>query len=188
MVEAVGFSPAELVYGRKIVVVLFGEEAKGAVDQKQWNLNLLNRLRRVYRAALSSQSLHDEKKKKQYDKNHTTIEFQEGDIVLIASPEIRTKSKSKKLSPVYSKPHRVVHRLSDLNYRVQSLDTKKFYDVNVQRMLRFHPREEEEESSNLGASTSTASPRKSSQAQKRVEIEEDVDPPSESESEPEWKF
>ena len=196
VVEAVGFSPAELVYGRKIVVpqdVLFGEESKGAVDQKQYNLNLLSRLRRVYRAALSAQSLHDEKKKKQYDKKHTTIEFQEGDIVLIASPQIRTKSKSKKLSPVYSKPHRVVHRLSDLNYRVQSLDTKKFYDVNVQRMLRFHPRVEEEESSNLGASTSTASPRKSSQVQKRrkrnseplVEIEEDVDPPSEPESEPE---
>ena len=197
VVEAVGFSPAELVYGRKLVIpqdVIFGDESKGVVDQKQYNLNLLSRLRRIYRAALSSQSLHDEKKKKQYDKTHKAVEFEEGDIVLIASPRIRTKSKSKKLSPVYSKPHRVVHRLSDLNYRVQSLDTKKFYDVNVQRMLRFQPREEEKggnvnqrskPSSSLPSKRSRAKNQRREQAKPVVTIEEDIDPSSESESEPE---
>ena len=143
VVEAVGFSPAELVYGRKLKIpsdVIFGAESKCVVDQKQYNLNLVARLRRFYRAALSSQSLYDEKKKKQYDRKHSSVEFQVGDTVLISSPRTRNK----KLSPVFSKPHVVVHRLSDLNYRVKSVDTGKFYDVNVQRMLRFHPRKEDE--------------------------------------------
>ena len=86
-----------------------------------------------------------------------------------------------------------MHRLSELNYRVQSLDTKKFYDVNVQRMLRFQPREEEKENGNRSSSTSSSLPPKSSRAKKRrkgqaepeVIIEEDIDPLSEPESEPE---
>ena len=69
----------------------------------------------------------------------------------------------------------------------------KFYDVNVQRMLRFQPREEEKENGNRSSSTSSSLPPKSSRAKKRrkgqaepeVIIEEDIDPLSEPESEPE---
>ena len=85
-----------------------------------------------------------------------------------------------------SKPHRGVHRLS---YSVQSLDTKKFYDVKIQRMLRFHPREEQKGNRNASCSSppkrSRAKNQRHEQAEPDVEIEADIDPLSESEPEPE---
>ena len=171
VVEAIGMTPAELVYGRKLRVpqdLMFGDQGKEVVDQKQYNLRLLARLRRFYRAALSSQSIYDAKKEKQYDKTHKHVNFEIGDIVLIAAPKSNMhKSGSKKLSPVYSPPHKVIHKLSDLNYRVQGVETGKIYDVNVQRMLKFNPREGED----LRVKNIRKKARSSKQQQKRAMLQ-----------------
>lgn len=147
VVEAIGMTPAELVYGRRLRLpqdLLESKQSEDVVDQKEYNLRLLSRLRRYYNAALKSQAVYDDKKKVNYDNSHKETEFKVGDVVLIAAPKQNLhRSKSRKLSPVYSPPHKVVHRLSEWNYRVQSVETGKLYDVNIQRMLRFKPREGE---------------------------------------------
>jgi hypothetical protein len=41
--------------------------------------------------------------------------------------------------PFWDGPYKVVHKVSDVNYRVQSLDETKLLLVHVQRLLRYRP-------------------------------------------------
>jgi hypothetical protein len=159
VIEGIDFSPFMLVYGRRPVVptdILYGTLPDSAGNVAKHHLGLLTTLRDVHEQAVKAQEKSDVRKSRNYDNAHSAKEFEVGDVVLLAIPNIRVsiarqdlqkfqdpyrkKGLSRKLLPRYSDPFRVEQKVNRLNYVVRSLSTGKQQRVHIQRMLQAHVR------------------------------------------------
>ena len=81
------------------------------------------------------------KQKERYDKTHRHVEFQPGDLVLLYTP-VRQVGKSDKLQHCFLGPHKIISKVSDVNYKLQLKRRGKMIEdtVHVARLKKYFPR------------------------------------------------
>ncbi|GBM65640.1 hypothetical protein AVEN_164742-1 [Araneus ventricosus] len=120
--ESTGFTPSELVYGRKLrtPVTLLYEQWMNPEDEGnnvvEYVHQLINRFKNL---ALDKMLELQTKRKVWYDRNAIKREFSEGDLVLVVST-----SKPTKLAVEWEGPGKIEKKLSEANY-VVSFEEKK---------------------------------------------------------------
>ncbi len=141
VVEGVKHTPFSLVYGRTCTLptdILYGNKQSISVDQDQYKLELTNRLRKSFEIARQTQQKFDLRKKEYYDSKHFDPPFEIGDQVLLRTPTAKI-GLSKKLIPQYTGPHKILEKLSPVNYRIKYVKTGRIQKVHVQRILKYTP-------------------------------------------------
>jgi transposase InsO family protein len=150
-----GETPFFLNYGRDAVQpgdVLMRELKFGTLSQKQYAKSLMEQQSKIQSQIHDMINLERAKMKERSDrdKKKKDVEFKVGDpddedlltadLVSIYYQEPHVVGNSTKFRSTWSLPFRVIRRISDVNYEVQSLrdaNVKKI--VHVSRMRKFHP-------------------------------------------------
>jgi hypothetical protein len=150
-----GETPFFLNYGRDPVQpgdVLIRELKFGTLSQKQYAKSIMEQQSKIQSQVHNMINLERRKMKERSDrdKKKKDVEFQVGDpddddlltadLVSIYYQEPHVVGNSTKFRSTWSLPFRVIRRVSDVNYEVQSLrdaNVKKI--VHVSRMRKFHP-------------------------------------------------
>ena len=78
------------------------------------------------------------KYKNYYDKTHRQVEFTIGSQVMLYTPRT-IKGFSTKFLKRWTGPYKIINKITDLNYRIESLSTKKNESVHVQRLRKYKP-------------------------------------------------
>lgn len=131
--ETTGFTPYELVYGKKMRTPLesdlrITEDTEIFSDYVE---DLRQRLSEFKDLALANQGKAQSAQKRQYDKTAKETEYKKGDKVYLYTPQIK-KGRVKKLSRLWKGPYKVVDVVSKLNVilRIRGKDVK----VHVNRI------------------------------------------------------
>ena len=149
VVEAIGNTPFYLVHGRDPVMptdVLAGGRSELIVDARRYGLLLTEKINEAYRIANEHQDKADQRRKEKYDRTHYPVEFEIGSLVLLHS-KVRRQHLSLKLTYHYQGPHRVLEKVSPVNYRIRRVEKNIETIVHVQRMIPFHERVEDQRAS-----------------------------------------
>lgn len=89
-------------------------------------------LEQARKIALNKSNAHHEKSKVKYDQSHEKFSFQPGDNVFI---QYKNKIQRKKLDPLYSGPHKVIKKFSNVLYEVETdKQGKKTEVVHINNM------------------------------------------------------
>lgn len=143
--ESLGFSPAELVFGREVrgpLKVLKEQLIIPELKVKsipEYVAKLKERLQLACSLASKALTSSQGKMKKHHDKRAVACLFQPGDKVLILLPVPGSA-----LSTRFSGPYVVESKLSDTNYIIKTPDRRRQTRVcHVNMMKRYHPREDE---------------------------------------------
>lgn len=137
--EATGVSPCEAMLGRPLrgpleLVVPRPVPEHCTVDS-QYVSELIAQLESVQQYVRANLDLAGLDLKRRYDRNADRTGFQPGDAVWLYNPRV-PKGRSPKLGRPWTGPHRVVERLTDVVYRIQSSPRAKPYTVNRYRLWR----------------------------------------------------
>lgn len=141
VVEGIAHSPFQMVYGRKPFLptdVLYGGRSEIQVGPRKYRFQLLEKMGQIHAKAVERQAATDQKKKESYDRTHSAVEFDVGDIVLLFTHTF-TSGLSRKLQPKYEGPYVVLTNHSELVYTVRNIATRKKKKVNIQRLRLFAP-------------------------------------------------
>ena len=141
-IEGMSFSPFEIIYGRKAKLpsdVLYGSPSKIRVDVSKYNLLLTKRLRQTFKKVREERKKIKHATKVRYDFSQTHVEFKKGDLVLLFMPQGDYRGPSRKLRPKFTRPNRVLKKVSDVNYEVKNLISGRKDIVHVRRMQKFEP-------------------------------------------------
>ena len=90
VVDSIGETSYYLVHGRDPKLptsVIFGPKAQLRHDAQQCGLDLTQRLRDSFQAALAVQENADDLRKKRYDQSHVKTDYAEGELVLLFVPQ-----------------------------------------------------------------------------------------------------
>lgn len=142
VIEGIGLSPFELVYGRQPVLpldLLYGDPTKLKSNKQEYHLDLLSSFRRLYRSARDAQAKTDVRKARNYNKHHVSISFSPGDQCLLWTPPKPKSKETRQFLAKYTGPHKVLERVNRLNYKIKDGQTGRVQTVHVQRMIKFHP-------------------------------------------------
>ncbi|RDD35996.1 Retrovirus-related Pol polyprotein from transposon 17.6 [Trichoplax sp. H2] len=121
-----GFSPFELLYGRKVrgLLDLIREKWVKSDPSSQTPLHYFEELREVLKRnrAWATKNLETSQKraKRYYDKNARQVEYQAGDKVLLIRPV-----KSDKMSLCWDGPYTVIRRIGAVNYELATPNSRK---------------------------------------------------------------
>lgn len=124
--ESTGYSPFYLLYGREAVLpvdVALGnnpELNKGEDGHSEHLRQLTSELPTIRDEVKRRLVLVQSKQKTRYDRKRRSINFAEGNLVLVYRP-IRKKGRSTKFLHRYFGPYKIIRRVSDLNYIVEPL-------------------------------------------------------------------
>ena len=146
--ESTKFSPAELVYGRKIRGLLaVAKETWTKSDPMERKLNMstvkyVDELNRRIKIALEAAGKNvteaQAKMKENYDKTSTTRELRAGQLALILLP-----TEDNKLFSQWRGPYRVMRRCERNNYEIDVNGRRVIFHMNSLR--RYYDREEEQQ-------------------------------------------
>uniref|UniRef100_A0A671LWW9 Integrase catalytic domain-containing protein n=1 Tax=Sinocyclocheilus anshuiensis TaxID=1608454 RepID=A0A671LWW9_9TELE len=141
--ESTGFSPARMLYGRELATPL-----DHLIQPPTDYLNdpMLSRSD-VLRSTLSMTHDHarvaleasHEKQKRHYDLRRRPVEYAPGDLVRLKTlPRSDAAANfAAKLAPLYGGPYRIMQRLSEVNYRLASVDGAQ--DLGVVHVVNLQP-------------------------------------------------
>ena len=141
VVNSIGETPYYLVHSRDPKLptsVIFGSKAQLRHDAQQYGLDLTQRLRDSFQAALAVQENADDLRKKRYDQSHVKTDYAEGELVLLFVPQTQP-GLARKLQCKWRGPFRIVQKTMSLNYVIRDLDTNKTQKVHVQRLRKYVP-------------------------------------------------
>lgn len=136
--ETTGYSPYFLMFLEEPVLpvdALLGNTSGNDMQDKQF-------LKIARDIAATRNSLAQLRNKNRYDKKRQHVEYKVGDHVFCNFPN-RIIGLSEKLLPQYRGPFSVIEKLAVNNYRIQSTKGKN-YDVSVERLRKYRPREQEQ--------------------------------------------
>nr|XP_054751019.1 uncharacterized protein LOC129256850 isoform X2 [Lytechinus pictus] len=141
--ESMGYSPFELLYGRKVrgPIAILRELWTGEADTAetkttyQYVLDLKNRLDETCRNAHEELQKSSTRYERYYNRNAKHREFQVGDQVLLLLPTDRNK-----LLLQWKGPFLVVDKVSDTDYRIDLSGKSKIFHINL--LKKYYPREE----------------------------------------------
>ena len=121
-----GYSPYELVYGRKMrdgldeLAERWREDTTDPVTTIEYLRKLRERMDRVRAAVKENEQKAKTQHKKYYDRCTTTRQFDVGDMVLVFLPK-----KQNKLLAEWLGPYPITEKTSDVTYEVDMMDRKK---------------------------------------------------------------
>jgi len=144
--ESVGFSPFELLFGRKvrgpmeILKAYWGkDDQSGEVKSVyQYVLDLRTRLEETCALAHEELLKAQEVQKRIYDRTAKPRKFREGDKVLLLLP-----TRANKLLLQWKGPYVILEKKSPVNYKIQIGKREKTYHVNMLR--KYYERDEHKE-------------------------------------------
>ena len=120
---ATGFSPYELIHGRALRGPLqamkegWGDGQLSFKSSVEWVSELRDTLAVIHQAARDNEQAFKEKSKAAYDQGAQARSFKPRDQVLCHNPNL-----SGKLDSIWNGPYVVLEKLSELNYRIGSLE------------------------------------------------------------------
>ena len=118
--------------------VIFGSKAQLRHDAQQCGLDLTQRLRDSFQAALAVQENENGLRKKRYDQLHVKTDYAEGELVLLFEPQTQP-GLARKLQCKWRGLFRIVQKTTSLNYVIRDLDTNKTQKVHIQRLRKYFP-------------------------------------------------
>jgi hypothetical protein len=131
--RSIGMSPFEALFGfpmRSPLAVMTGANpqlaAGGDLTQHRVLLQAVRALVQVRSERAAAQA------KAAYDAAHTIVNFNVNDRVLVYNPD-----RDNKLLSFWRGPYAVLSKLSDNEYRVQDIDSKREFNAHVTRMMPF---------------------------------------------------
>ena len=105
VVEGLGFTPFQLVYGREAVQplqLLYGDTHKVAQEAGKYHSDLLQSFTKTYHATRAAQTAIDAKNKQVYDRTHVHVTFEVGQPVLLWTPPRAKPGEVTKFLPRYT--------------------------------------------------------------------------------------
>lgn len=131
--DTVKQTPFYLVYGRDAVlpldVVYTRRQLADLQETSDYTAIVRANLTEARRLAAKHIKLAQEKQKRLFDKRHRDIIFEKGQLVLMKSPPVGLKKKT-----VFEGPHRVLSRLSPVNYEIEYTDGRGTEVVHVEKL------------------------------------------------------
>ena len=103
---------------------------------KDYGAELVQRLQVAFQAAKDCQEQADRRRKFYYDSRHVPVNFKFGELVLLHS-KVTKPVISPKLSVNWTGPYRV-DEVSDVNYWLEDIHSKKRVRAHVQRMVPYY--------------------------------------------------
>lgn len=135
-------SPFYLMYGREATLPV--DAALDHIPNCDDDVELvLERVRQTRRDVLAIIEKSQRKQKQRYDATHRDVAYKPGQMVLVFTP-FRRKGRSEKLLHRWHGPHKVVRKISDVNYVVQIRKAGGKVDedtIHVQRLKPYHSRD-----------------------------------------------
>lgn len=134
--ETTGFTPAELVYGRRLrsPLRMLRESWEGQGDDPvvvEYVLTLLDRLTKAQELTESAMTKAQQKAKLYYDRTAKARHFAVGDRVMLLRP-----SQKNKLEVQWVGPAEITRKLSDTNYVVKLPGSRKVHQVYHSNLLK----------------------------------------------------
>ena len=100
--------------------------------------NFTTHIQNLVRQAQESMQKAQNYQKQYYDSKHTNIAFAPGDFVLLSTKHLPMHG-SRKLSPRYDGPFRVIRKIGTQAYQLQLPNTLNIHDVFHVSLLRKNP-------------------------------------------------
>lgn len=137
-----GFSPYEVLYGhRETSVDDWGRGTTPNLGCQAWSeyVDLVQRIRQAIHKEVNRNAARAKAQQaRQYSKKCSNPPaFAVGDLVLVQNHRTEPGD-SRKLSPAYVGPLRVVEKLNDLNYRVRATNSNYEKVLHRNRLKKFH--------------------------------------------------
>lgn len=131
--DTVRQTPFFLVYGRDPVlpldVVYSRRELEELKEESSYFTVVRERLQKARELAATYIRLAQEKQKEHFDKHHKDIVLERGQLVLLKSPPTGVKSTTS-----YTGPHKIVNRLSPVNYEIELANNMGSDIVHVEKL------------------------------------------------------
>ena len=133
-----GFSPFELLYGRKVrgpldlVFESWTEQESQDDNVLQYVMDMRNRLNEMSELAKEHLNVEQKKQKTYYDKNSRERRLSPGDKVLVLLP-----SSTNKLHALWKGPYRITRRISDVDYEVRVGGNKGLQTYHINMLRQF---------------------------------------------------
>lgn len=131
--DSTRYSPFYLVYGRDAVlpldVVYNRRQLAELRDASDYAAQVRENLAKARQLASKHIKLAQEKQKRLFDKNRIDVSFEKDQLVLLKSPPVGLKKRS-----VYGGPHRIVRKLSPVNYEIELDSTGGCEVVHVEKL------------------------------------------------------
>uniref|UniRef100_A0A672LUK9 Integrase catalytic domain-containing protein n=1 Tax=Sinocyclocheilus grahami TaxID=75366 RepID=A0A672LUK9_SINGR len=141
--ESTGFSPARMLYGRELTTPLdhLSQPPTDYLNDPMLSRPdvLRNTLSITHDHARVALEASHEKQKRHYDLRRQTIEYAPGDLVRLKThPRSDAAANfAAKLAPLYGGPYQIMQRLSEVNYRLTSVDGAQ--DLGVVHVINLQP-------------------------------------------------
>ena len=137
-----GYTPFYLMFGREARLpadLMFGTPSPADESPDVYARNLKKSLESAYERVRRTTASAHQQQKQLYDKKVHGKPFEVGDLVWLHSPAV-AKGKSRKLHHPWQGPFRVIKKLSDITYRIQSTRRKhRRIVVHFDRLKPCHP-------------------------------------------------
>jgi len=127
--SSTGYSPAYLLFGEHPRGVSAFATGVGLADSAIHSLTeMLERMHRNFHDATEHLKKAQSSAKKQADKKRVEVLFEEGDLVMLETKNLKLDG-AKKLLPRFIGPYKVVKVLSDVNYQLKLPPSFRIHDV-----------------------------------------------------------
>ena len=140
--SSTGYTPFFLMFGRQArlpVDLMYGVTQNQTDSPSEFVKRLKSTLEQAYALCRNKANLTHQHQKEFYDQRIHGNPFQQGDLVWLHSPVIRPGA-SKKLHHPWQGPYRVIKRLSDSTYWIQTAKgVRKRHIVHFDRLKPCHP-------------------------------------------------
>ena len=144
--RALAENPFYLLYGRDpllpqdmfVPISRSNLRTTNAEDLGEFKLKQLKVLQDAYAKLNRTKVASRVEYKTYYDRTHKEKRFDIGSLVMVFFPSI-TKGLSTKLLPRWRGPYRVITKVNEVNYRVETTDQHKTLLVHVQSMHQYRP-------------------------------------------------
>ena len=131
--DTVRQTPFFLVYGRDPVFpldVVYGRlELAELRDASDYSVVVHENLNQARKLAAKHIKLAQQKQKSYFDRGRKDVTFEKGQLVLLKTPPVGIKATRR-----FTGPHRIVSRLSPVNYEIELMDGTSRNVVHVEKL------------------------------------------------------